>query len=260
VWLCVSSVLMVMGWAAVIGDARDVYGSMNSLVRWVGGFLIGLMALMVGLHASGSVARERQQETLDDLLTIPRPRREILFAKWVGSLAKARGIALGAMAVPLVGVIAEGISFLAVLPLLFAAGSIVACSASFGIWLSVRSRSVQRATGLWLLLVGLWIGGTFLAAQTAYMEDRAGRRSQTPPPQLYWDRLLSPPLAWSQLAFRFGDPDEPSYDWRENRTRDGKIAELWQTIPSLLGIGLYALLAWIFYLDAARRFEREGRG
>jgi ABC-type transport system involved in multi-copper enzyme maturation permease subunit len=260
VWLCVCSVLMVMGWAAVIGDASDVYGSMNSLVRWAGGFLVGLMALMVGLHASGSVARERQQETLDDLLTIPRPRREILFAKWVGSMAKARGIALGAMAVPLVGVIAEGISYWAVLPLIFTAATIVACSGSFGIWLSVRSKSVQRATGLWLLITGLWVGGTFLAAQTAYMEDQAGVRSRTPPPPRYWDRMLNPPLAWSMLTFRFVEPEEPSYDWREGRLRDGKITGMWETLPSLMGIGFYAFLAWAFYAEAARRFEREGRG
>src|SRR5262249_44387604 len=105
VWLCVCSVLMVLGWAAVLGGTDDVLASMNGLIRWGGGAVVVLMCLMAGLHASGAVARERQRETLDSLITIPRPRREILWAKWVGSMAKARGIALGALAIPLVGVL-----------------------------------------------------------------------------------------------------------------------------------------------------------
>src|SRR5439155_23312153 len=137
------------------------------------------------------------------LMSVPRPRREILWAKWVGSLAKARGIALGALSVPLVGVIAEGISYWAVVPLILAAFTFLACAASFGLWLSVRSRTVQRATGLWLLIVGLWVGGTLLAAEAAYMEEQSWRRTATmrfPPPkpeQLVWDRAVNPLLAWS---------------------------------------------------------------
>ena len=118
VWLCVVSVFTLVGWAAVVGESADVLASMNDLIRWGGGLMVGLMAVMVGLHAAGSVARERQQETLTDLLTVPRPRREILAAKWVGSLSKARGIAIGTAAIPLVGVIAEALSFWAVVPLI----------------------------------------------------------------------------------------------------------------------------------------------
>jgi ABC-type transport system involved in multi-copper enzyme maturation permease subunit len=226
---------------------------------------------MVGLHASGSMARERQKETLDALLAIPGRRRDILWAKWVGSLAKARGIALGAMAIPLVGVIAQGISPWAVAPLVLATAATVACAASFGLWLSVRSRTVQRATGAWLLLVGLWglllvglwVGGTFLAAQAAYLEERANRRSLTlfepsRPDSLLWDRALNPALAWSELTFRFREENQPRYYWTE--WRDGEVEELWEILPSLLGVGLYALLAWAFYLAAAWRFERVGRG
>jgi ABC-type transport system involved in multi-copper enzyme maturation permease subunit len=261
VWLCVCSVLMVLGWAAVLGANDDVLASMNGLIRWGGGAVIALMCLMAGLHASGAVARERQRETLDSLITVPRPRREILWAKWVGSMAKARAIALGALAIPLVGVLAEGLSYWAVLPLFIAAVAFVACAASFGLWLSVRIRTVQRATGVWLLAVGLWVGGTFLAAQAAYVEQyRASpprfRTEQLP--ALIWDRALNPLLAWSQLTFRVRDTAGPRYYWDE--WRDGEIDGVWETFPSMLGIGLYAFLAWAFFAAAARRFEREGRG
>ena len=97
-------------------------------------------------------------------------------------------------------------------------------------------------------------------AQTAYVEDQGSFRSSTPPQPRYWDRVLNPPLAWSMLTFRLGEPSEPSYDWRQDRWKDGKIAGLWEILPSLLGICLYAFLAWAFYAAAAWRFEREGRG
>lgn len=266
VWLCVSSVFMVVGFVFVLGatESHDVLTSMNDMVRWGGGFLVALMALMVGLHAAGSVARERQQETLGDLLTVPRPRREIVWAKWVGSLAKARGIAVGALAVPLVGVLAEGISYWAVVPLVAAAFVYIACAASFGLWLSVRARTVQRATGLWMLLVGAWVGGTFLAAQSAYLEERAAARLSAWPakeePPLVWDRALNPPLAWSQLTFRFSGDNEWAGYYGRAQFRDGRIRDPMAIGPSVLGIGLCGLLAWLLYRHAAWRFEREGRG
>jgi hypothetical protein len=225
------------------------------------------MALMVGLHAAGSVARERQQETLTDLLVVPEPRRAILRAKWWGSLAKARGLAVGTLAVPLVGVLAEGLSIWAVVPLFAATFAFVGSAASLGLWVSVRSATVQRATGAWLLIVGLWVGGTFLAAQAAYLEERAANRRMFRPPVplgeeevLIWDRLLNPPLAWSQLTFRFQGPYEyHDYDSFRELEPDGTIRSLVQVWPSLLGVLAYAVLSWVLYEAAARRFERDGR-
>jgi ABC-type transport system involved in multi-copper enzyme maturation permease subunit len=266
VWLCVSSVFMVVGWAFIVSGtgADDVLASMNQLVRWGGGFVVAVMALMVGLHAAGSVARERQQETLTDLLAVPRARREILGAKWVGSLAKTRGIALGALSIPLVGVIGEGLSYWAVVPLLLAAFAFLACAASFGLWLSVRSRTVQRATGLWLLIVGLWVGGTFLAAQAAYMEEQSRTRFGTafPPPEptvMLWDRAVNPLLAWSQLTFRVREGSRSEFNFRDEWA-DGEVYEFREVVPSLIGVAVYGFLAWAFYRLAARRFEREGQG
>lgn len=262
VWLCVASVFTLVGWAAVVGESDDVLASMNELIRWGGGLMVGLMAVMVGLHAAGSVARERQQETLTDLLTIPRPRGEILAAKWVGSLSKARGVAIGTVAIPLVGVIAEGLSFWAVVPMVIAVFAFLACAAGFGLWLSVRAPTVQRASGLWLLSVGLWLGGTFLAAQAAYMEERSALRmmaARWPPDRpdpLVWDRVLNPVLAWSELTFRVPDESISPYRWY----RDGEVGRVADVWPSLLGVVAYALLAWAFYAAAARKFEREGRG
>jgi hypothetical protein len=252
----------VVGLAFVLctGQADDVYATMNEMVRWGGGVFVGLMVLVVGLHAAGTVARERQQETLDDLLTLPRPRREVLWAKWIGSLARARAIAVGAAAIPIVGAIADGISYWAVLPVVLCAGVAVAAAASFGLWLSVRGPTVQGATGRWLLFVGLWVGGTFLVAQAAYLEEQTTGRFianfPVPDPEpLVWDRALNPVLAWSELCFRIRDDGLPRY-YAYFGQPDGEVgtpAEVW---PSLFGVMVYGFVAWGFYRAAVVRFER----
>jgi ABC-type transport system involved in multi-copper enzyme maturation permease subunit len=261
-WLSVSSVGTLVIWAIVAEESDDAFANINGLIRWGGGLFVGLMAVVVGLHAAGSVARERQQETLTDLMTIPRPRQEILTAKWIGSQSKVRRMAMGMGAIPLVGVLANAVSIWAVVPLLLTALAALASEASFGLWLSVRAPTVQRATGPWLLTVGLWIGGTFLAAQAAYMEERAAfqmSRSYPPPKPnslLFWDRALNPLLAWSQLSFRFLDEDDLYSSWE---FRDGQIKSLKDIMPSVIGIGVHGLLAWVLFAAASRRFEREGR-
>jgi ABC-type transport system involved in multi-copper enzyme maturation permease subunit len=267
VWLCVASVFMLVGFAAVMdaSEASDMLGNMNGLVRWGGGLVVGLMAVVVGLHAAGSVARERQQETLTDLLAVPRPRWRILGAKWAGSLLRTRAIGFGALAIPLVGVIAEGLSYKAVVPLLAATLTYLACAASFGLWLSVRAPTVQRATGLWLLAVGLWVGGTLLAAQAAYLEDRTARRKLfTYPPErpspLVWDRALNPVLAWSELTFRIGDNPQDGFSYQTDDWHDGVVTRTRDVWPSALGVGLYGLLACAFFVAAAGGLKREGRG
>lgn len=263
-WLAVSVTTMLVGLAAALSstDSVNVVGTINDMVRWGGGLAVGIMALMVGLHAAGSVSRERQQETLTDLLMIPGGRRKILRAKWIGSLSKARGIVLGTIAIPVVGAITEGISFFAVPLLLFAGLAYIACAISFGIFLSVRTTSVQRSTGLWLLLVGLWLGATWLTAETGYMEQRATMRVRTrwvdeaKLEPLVWDRVLCPPLAWSQLSFRLSEYDS-FRSWDDSS--DGIAKDLEQVIPSVAGSLLFLLLAWIFFAAAAHRFERDGR-
>src|SRR5262249_27647936 len=152
------------------------------------------------------------------------------------------------------------LSFWAVAPLLLAAFAFLACAASFGLWLSVRAPTVQRATGVWLLIVGLWVGGTFLAAEVAYEVDNSLQRYSMPssgerPAPLVWDRALNPALAWSELSFRVRDDEAPSR-WQ---LPDGQVdspADVW---PSVFGVCLYAALAWALFKTAARRFEREGR-
>src|SRR5262249_60969342 len=79
VWLFLCSVVMVVGGAAAVSSgSRDVYGTVNAMVRWGGIILVGLVCLTVGLHAAGRGARERQEQTPGHLRMTPHPRGDIL--------------------------------------------------------------------------------------------------------------------------------------------------------------------------------------
>ncbi|MBO0697060.1 MAG: hypothetical protein J2P46_01580, partial [Zavarzinella sp.] len=59
---------------------------------------------------------------------------------------------------------------------------------------------------------------------------------------------------------RMRDSDSSWYSSYRDEWRDGAVRNLSEILPSLLGIAVYAFLAWAFYRLAARRFEREGQG
>ena len=55
----------------------------------------GLFCLAVSFRACGAIVRERQQKTLDSLLTVPESRERILLAKWLGNYCYPVGFGIG---------------------------------------------------------------------------------------------------------------------------------------------------------------------
>ena len=221
---------------------------------------------MVGLHAAGSVARERQQETLTDLMSGP-PAEDGRFcgAKWVGSMAEGPRGAWGPFRSRWSACWREGISYWAVPPppdwprsRSWRVRPASACGCRSG------PRTVQRATGLWFLVVGLWVGGTLLAAEAAYMEEQSPSRFAVtfPPPEpatLVWDRAVNPLLAWSQLVFRLRNTESSGYDSYRDRWRDGAVG-MSQVLPSLLGIAALRPGLGLVPAGAPAVRAREGQG
>ena len=105
--------------------------------------------LVIGTAAVGMVIRERQQQTLESLLTIPVPRQNILLPKWKVSIRK--GIWWGipvSLALPL-GYALSDVPIACISVFLY----VLACvpfTASYGIWLSTRCITITRGV-LWLL-------------------------------------------------------------------------------------------------------------
>src|SRR5439155_10586545 len=69
------------------------------LARAAGGLALCWLLCAVGLTAATGISRERQKQTLIDLLMLPGPRRDLLRAKAKGALARGiwPGLAVGVL-------------------------------------------------------------------------------------------------------------------------------------------------------------------
>jgi hypothetical protein len=115
-----------------------------------------------------------------------------------------------------------------------------------------------------MLLVGVWIGATLLAAKAAYLDERANQRptlrgSPKPIEPIVWDRHLTRPWPGPSSRFAFHTSTNGCRVTSAFKLAMGASRAWKKSIRPSLGVGLYGLLAWAFYWSAARRFEREGQ-
>src|SRR5262249_36378935 len=109
------------------------------------------------VRAACGVSGERERQTFDALLTSPLATREILFAKWLGSVFSLRWAWLWLAAIWLIGVVSGGMSPVAV-PLVAAAWfAFAGFVAVVGLWFPTVCRASLRATLCTLFtLVVVW--------------------------------------------------------------------------------------------------------
>lgn len=264
-WLWVA---VVMTFAMVVLGCwadRDVYGTANAMTRLGGLALLAVLLTGVGLSAAGSIAKERQQQTITDLLMVPRPLRELLSAKWYASLQRGFGVGCGIVALLIFGVVSGGISIAAVPLLILAIAGYAAFATSLGLYLSVRCRTVMRASNVWMLSMIFVLGATYLL-DLALMPNEKGRNHHEI--RYVWDLVLHPVYSWQQLVFRIKTFDYDDTDWKWGFSGEPAHRE-WGQLPrdelgdlaaALGGVALYAFLAWILWRAALRRFRREKAG
>ncbi len=226
-----------------VNRGRWVGEAVNPVARLSLTGAAAVLGLVLGARAAGAVARERQRRTLDGLLTLPLDRAEILRAKWLAPLIRARWW-LGAAAVVAAFALFTG----GVHPLGFAVGGVqvagwLAFATTLGLWLSVRCRTVTRATVYFLVWVlGLAIGPLVLTPlAVAAFGDAGGAVAAVSPPVGTWEGLFR----WSEFA-------------EEATGRDAAEWRLTRLAAALAGVA-YAAGAGLLWLDAVRRFEREGK-
>jgi ABC-type transport system involved in multi-copper enzyme maturation permease subunit len=123
-------------------EARDKLHDMVVVV-----IVVGLAAAMLGtlLQSTMCVGREREERTLDMLLTLPGGRGDVLRSKWLGSVLCSHLLPVGLLAVVVMGVIGGGMPWLTVPAIVVAASVHLAFAASLGLFLSVTIRSTARA-------------------------------------------------------------------------------------------------------------------
>src|SRR5476651_1759904 len=113
---------------------------------------VGLV-LGTGFRLAGSVSREREQQTLESLLTIPLSRAELLTAKWIGGVLRTRRFL---MASAFMGLATCLIAELPVLVWILLPATILLhtiFAANLGLFFSVICRSTTRANVCFALVL-----------------------------------------------------------------------------------------------------------
>jgi ABC-type Na+ efflux pump permease subunit len=222
------------------------------VARNVGALAFCWLLCTVGLTAATGLARERQKQTLIDLLMLPGPRRDLLRAKAIGALSRALWPGLVLAAILFTGVIGLGVSLRSAAMLIATAAGLTIFATALGIWLSARCRTALSATANWIGVMAALAIGTFLLAEANQAFVVQAGTADYPA----WSRVLNPILAWARLTFGY-DYGAEHYSWG---TDDGAWPlTMDDLVPALLCPIVYAAVGALLWLAAIRRFEKEGR-
>lgn len=220
-------------------DLEAFFGFHQQLLRLVGCALLFVYCASVGLQTASSVSRECEQQTLQGLLLLPLDRREILWAKWLGAILRARQIAYYLLAVWALGLVTGVFHPIALLLMAGQTAACVALAASLGLWLSVWCRSTAGAQIVMGMTLFLWfIGSGVLLALSAGPASAGIARPD------YVGPILNPFYGLWRSGFGW-----PEGLWLPNRVA--------QVIPMLL---LFSFFDWVLLTLANRTFEQDAEG
>jgi ABC-type transport system involved in multi-copper enzyme maturation permease subunit len=238
------------GWRGYYADPWNELGEETN--RWVR--IVGMPVALLGLagvavRAATSVRSEHDKDTMTSLLLTPLSSEEILFGKWLGSIASMRWFAVWLALIWLVAVICNGLTPLAVPLLAVACLFYAAAAASLGLYCSVVCKTSLRAI-LSTLILGLFLfAGHWIPWMCCIpIIDRPGdsfkfifqmQGSITPPVVLAGYLPVSPDALGSPPGDVLWHP-------------------LWVMFIGISGSATWGLLAWFVWVGANYRFKKEG--
>lgn len=215
--------------------------AVNPIARIVLTFGTMLIGLRMGLRTAISVAWERQKQTLDALLTIPENRSILLQAKWLTAVHCNRWgiIVLGISGV--LSIITVGLHPVGFVVAMVQMTGWLVFSNTLGLWVSVCCKTVTRATVFYLIwTISFWLVPLMFAPLGTVIGQEFGELTL----------MMSMPIGVWQSALSWGDFSEEHY-------RNSML--LWINLAVAVISGLtYWLLSLIMWLDANRRFQKEG--
>jgi len=235
----------------------------NYTIRWVGLIVSVLIYLGVAARACNSVTSERDRNTLESLLAAPLEVREILFAKWIGSLYGARFLVGVLLVIWAAGLFSGGLYWLAFLSTALVLIVLSCFCASLGLYLGIRIRNAlvaQISTVTIILGLGLATWGV------AFLISDETRRDPYRHPYSYNAVILRSvsPFFLTQF-FAFCETDlkvafdstKASVSYLDSWTyHSSRYLHQGQVGFAFLLLSVYALAAMILYSWAVPLFDR----
>jgi ABC-type transport system involved in multi-copper enzyme maturation permease subunit len=203
---------------------------------------------VIGIRTAMSLGEERGKQTLTTLLTLPIPRRDILWAKVKGAAIRTRWVFLGIGVALLLGFFSGGTHPIGVLGAAALVAGYGAFAAMLGLWLAARSTTSVRAVlaliAIMLVsLIGPLLIGPLVEAVWGIRVWSESLDLFSPPLGIWYgtDMMLSGQLVSGGSSLR------------------ARELAYWQSW-FLYGVGLfYAVVGAVLWLATVYRFEREGR-
>jgi ABC-type transport system involved in multi-copper enzyme maturation permease subunit len=224
--------------------ARDF---VNPAIRVVCLILAGTWAASVAFLAGRSITREREQQTLDGLLTLPVDREAILGAKWLGSVLRGRHLGYCLAAFLAFGCLTAAIHPVGVLLMALAYAIHIAFLASVGVCLSLVCRnSLWANLTMALMLLLVFVGSSVVLVYTQTLGGPGAAQG-------WWAAFseygLNPPRSWYHLGF--------SWDQFNSEVLGGDGLFRGSNGATLAGLFTFAVASGVFWLAARAQFRRE---
>lgn len=218
-----------------IGSAlyAEVSHGVTLALRAIVEFVFILLLIRLGFHASSTISREREQGTLETLLSLPLSTSSILGSKILGILLRRWNMFLGLAVVCGIAMITKVFHPLTPIWLIVAIAVHCVFAISLGIFLSTICRSTVRARIVWFAIM------LFLTLGTALMAF-----ASEGPDSYVWEAIgigANAPLAIWWLMLR--------------RLSDASIGGAIE-----VGLAFYALAAALLFFASRWKVARSGAG
>jgi ABC-type transport system involved in multi-copper enzyme maturation permease subunit len=210
-----------------------------SFCTLLGSVVLCILLIRVVVESALTYSRERDQQTLDSLLTCPVSTAAIVGSKWLGCLLSVRKLWLWPLAIWAIGIYQIRLPLSMILALVMFWAVYAGVGALFGQWCSLVCRTGLRAIVLTLVALGITTSGVLMIPLQVFGSQMAAEATPGFRTWLLRGQLAtSPPIVLGRMIpNRFGRylPDEPeAWEWRLTLAGTG----VWLAV----GIGLWFLL------------------
>ncbi|MFO0807889.1 MAG: ABC transporter permease subunit [Gemmataceae bacterium] len=218
-------------------NAQAVTDVSMIVVRGVVTVVLAALCMHAAGLAAACIGRERQKQTLDELLLTDLTVEEILAQKWIASFWSGRWVLLWVLVQWAIGIAVGALHPMAVVAVTLAWTAFAASGTSLGLYWAVRTPTMQRANA-WTGLCGFaLVAVPVVLAMFLLIWTDARRGSEL--------LAMSPPGTLGLAAI---SPD----NWAQ--LRRGEWSYLLMAAACLACIAFHAILAWRLWRAACRRF------
>jgi ABC-type transport system involved in multi-copper enzyme maturation permease subunit len=224
--VCLAVILQALESGTPLADVT------NPMARFLGTTLGCFMLLGILFTSVATISRERDQRTLDSLLTLPIRRTDVLRAKWLGSILSVRRLGWGLAAIWGLAAATGGLHVLALPLLIFGWLAYAAFAASLGLWCSIVSATKVQATMRALVIC-------FAVMLTSILVDK-----------MFF--MCTTPIGTLWLLVVGGRDFDPS-----RRHSDYGLTHPAELLLPMAGVSCYALAASILWFASCRSFRKE---